>query len=227
MTSRTCKAHRRRTAESKLDFGLSRQEGAPDEQDTRYRWCHRPGPVCDVLLAADAVRPGLLEDSGAGIAESRRTFAIGALKLWSRDTTAASTNCRTELDSLGNRRLAIANPVTAPYGAAARQFLAAAGLWEAVLPQLVYGESAAQALHFVATGNASFGLIAASQARDPRLPASTCSWPVPERLHEPLEHQAIIISSTQQREAAQEFIDFVTGPKAKEIILRAGYRVAE
>jgi molybdate transport system substrate-binding protein len=163
------------------------------------------GAPFDILLAADSARPALLERSGLGVAGSRFTYAIGGLVLWTFDTEFTDLDCRAALTDLGRNRLAIANPETAPYGAAAKQFLQSVHLWEKVTPHLVYGENIAQALQFVASGNASLGLIAKSQAIDSRLPKATCQWPVPEASH-----------------AA-----FLRGPVAHDVIGSHGYSVTK
>jgi molybdate transport system substrate-binding protein len=181
------------------------------------------GAPFDVFLAADAERPRRLEASGQGVAGTRFSYAAGSLVLWSRDPELAGRDCRAALDALGNKRLAIANPDTAPYGLAARQFLEAAGLWDAVSPRIVYGENIAQTLHFVVSGNASLGLIAGSEAADPRLPAPTCRWDVPQSSHEPIVQQAILLRSSAP--GAKQFMDFLRGPDAKAIIRGYGYTV--
>jgi len=181
------------------------------------------GAPFDVFLAADAERPRLLEASGQGVAGTRFSYAEGSLVLWSRDPELAGHDCRAALETLGNKRLAIANPDTAPYGLAARQFLEAADLWEAVSPRIVYGENIAQTLHFVVSGNASLGLIAGSEAADPRLPAPTCCWDVPQSVHGPIVQQAILLRPSTP--GAREFMDFLRGPVAKAIIRGYGYTV--
>ena len=183
------------------------------------------GAPFDVFLAADAVRPALLENAGEGLAGTRRTYAIGSLVFWSRDPELA-VQCTDALANLDGR-LAIANPVTAPYGRAAKEYLVAEGLWEVLEPSLVYGESAAQTLQFVATGNAQAGLVAASHVRNDSLPPASCSWPVPATLHAPIEQQAIVIASSGRTDLAQEFIDFLGGDDARDLILAAGYRIPE
>jgi molybdate transport system substrate-binding protein len=175
------------------------------------------------LLAADSERPRLLEKAGIGVAESRFTYATGRLVLWSRAAKIADTDCRARLDDLGLDRLAIANPRTAPYGSAAREYLQAAGLWDKVSPRLVFGENIAQTLQFVATGNATLGLIAQSQAVDPRLPAATCSWFVPDDMHSPIAQQVILLTRAIDNRAATEFVDFLKSPTARQIVLRHGY----
>ena len=185
------------------------------------------GAPFDVFLAADAMRPRRLDAAGLGVSGTRFTYATGALVLWSRDPSVTDADCRALLDDLGTRHLAIANPDTAPYGAAAREFLRQAGLWERVRPNLVYGENAAQALHFVASGNAALGLIARSHAGDESLPAATCAWPVPTTTHHPLEQQAIRLRHAAGSDAARSFLEYLRGPESRDVIRRHGYMLPE
>ena len=184
------------------------------------------GAPFDILLAADRERPRLLEESGAAVAETSFTYAIGALTLWSRDEELAGTDCREQLTRLGSKKLAVANPLTAPYGVASRQFLEGEGLWSITQPQLVFGENISQTLHFVVSGNASLGLIARSQALDARLPEPSCQWPVPHAMHEPLEQQAVLLSRAAKNDAATDFIAFLQSPAARKIIVEHGYTVS-
>lgn len=181
------------------------------------------GAPFDVFLAADRVRPERLEADGRGAPGTRFTYALGGLVLWSRDPLLADRDCRAALEADGNWRLAIANPELAPYGLAAQSFLEHEGLWERLGPRLVYGENIAQALHFVATGNARLGLIAASQAGDERLPAATCAWRVPPALHAPIEQQAILVTRAADNEAARAFLDYLRGAAGRALIERFGY----
>ena len=185
------------------------------------------GAPFDILLAADSERPRLLEASGLGVAGTRFTYAIGSLVLWSREPKFAAVDCRRQLEDLGRDHLAIANPETAPYGAAAREFLLDIGLWDRAQPRLVFGENISQTLQFVASGNASLGLIARSQSIDARLPEATCSWPVPETAHSPIEQQAVLLQRAAKNSIAASFLEFVTGPTAREIVARHGYTVSQ
>jgi molybdate transport system substrate-binding protein len=185
------------------------------------------GAPFDVLFAADKVRPLLLEESGLGVKGTRFTYAVGRLVLWSGDSAMSGANCEHALASLGKRRLAIANPLTAPYGEAAKEYLQAAGLWQEVQPRLVYGENIAQTLHFVVSGGANFGLIARSQAIDKRLPDATCSWLIPQEMHAPLEQQAILLRRGEKNSTAVEFLAFVASPVGRQTIEEHGYSVAQ
>lgn len=178
-----------------------------------------------VLLAADAERPRRLEAGKHGVPGTRFTYAIGRLELWSADPDLAESDCREVLEDLGKRRLAIANPVTAPYGAAARSFLQNEGLWEQVEANVVYGQNIAQTMQFVATGNASLGLVARSQAESGKLPAPSCRWRVPAALHEPIEQQAILLHAGAESDAAMAFLNFLQSTEGRAIIQAHGYEV--
>jgi molybdate transport system substrate-binding protein len=185
------------------------------------------GAPFDVLLAADVERPRLLEASGHGVAGSRFTYAIGQLVLWSRSPVSAGADCRQRLENLGQQRLAMANPETAPYGAAARETLLHLDLWERVQSRLVVGENIAQTLLFVASGNASLGFIAATQALDERLPEPTCTWAVPPESHRAIEQQAILLRRAADKTVASDFVEFLRSTSARVIIERNGYALPD
>ncbi len=185
------------------------------------------GAPFDVFLAADAERPEFLEAAGLIAAGSRKTYAIGHLVLWSRDDDLQGMDCREALQNGNYRRLALANPDTAPYGAAAREFLKSAGLWETASRRAVFGESISQTLHFVATGNATLGFVALSQLQNPALPAATCKWPVPESGHAPLRQQAVLLNRAGDNRGAREFSAFLQTPPARAVIARHGYSVPD
>lgn len=183
------------------------------------------GAPFDVFLAADSERPLLLEQSGYVVDGTRITYAIGRLALWSRDEKLRGRDCREVLQRGDYDRLALANPRTAPYGRAAREFLVDAGLWETASQHAVFGENIVQALQFAATGNASLGLVASSQIGHPNLPAPSCVWMVPESLHGSLDQQLVLLQRAANNEAARRFVEFIGTQEARELIGRRGYGV--
>lgn len=179
------------------------------------------GAPFDVFLAADAERPARLEQSGHAVANSRFTYATGALVLWSR----SAGDCQVALSDGTSGRVALANPETAPYGKAAVEYLSGAGIWDSVSRRAVYGENINQALQFAATGNAVVGLIAKSQLVAPELPAAACTWEVPVSSHSNLEQQVVLLQRARENDAARQFLEFLHTAVAQEIIGRHGYGV--
>lgn len=175
------------------------------------------GAPFDIFFAADSERPRLLEERGIAVTGSRFSYATGRLVLWSR-TDGLVDPAGAVLDSPRYRRLAIANPKLAPYGAAAVSVLEKRGLWPAISERVVRGENMGQTFQFVQSGNAELGFVARSQLA--QLPSVGSQWLVPENLHEPIDQQAVLLTDTP---AARAFAAFVRSQEGERIISAHGY----
>ena len=171
-----------------------------------------------VFLAADDARPRKAVEEGLAVEGTQFTYAVGGLVLFSRD--ADRVTGEETLRTADFERLAIANPTTAPYGAAAVQTMRALGVYDMLEPRIVQGNNIAQALQFVATGNAELGFVAMAQVIDT---SEGSRWIVPEHLHEPIRQDAVLLTRGAEDEAAKAFLDFLMGPEAGEVIARYGY----
>lgn len=178
------------------------------------------GAPFDVLLSADAERPRRLEAQGLAVAGSRFTYARGRLVLWSPKPGVVDEGGQV-LRRGQFKRLALANPRIAPYGAAAQDVLQALGMWETLRARIVQGEDIGQSFQFVRTGNAELGFVAWAQVKAQGETGSF--WLVPETLHRPIEQQAVLLARAGDNEAARVFVDFLRSKSAREIIARAGY----
>jgi molybdate transport system substrate-binding protein len=182
------------------------------------------GAPYDIFLAADIRRPELLERKGRTLPNSRFTYAIGRLALWSRQPSVVD-NEGSVLRGSAIKRLAIANPKTAPYGAAAREVLMHMGLWKTYQDRIVRGENVGQTFQFVATDNVDAGFVALSQVNLFEGSKTGSLWIVPTSLYSPIEQQAVMLNHAQGNEAAQAFVTFLRSSAAREIIKQSGYRM--
>lgn len=176
------------------------------------------GAPFEVFLAADRARPRRAVQQGLAVAGSRFTYAVGHLVLYSEDP--ARVRGPGTLRATDFTRLAIANPVTAPYGAAAVATLKTLDLYKALTPKLVYGNSIAQTYQFVATGNAELGLVALSQVAGH---TRGSRWRVPQALHPPIAQDAVLLQRGAGEPAARAFLAFLRSPAANAIKRRYGY----
>jgi len=182
----------------------------------------RNGAPFEVLLAADDTTPARLEEEGMAVPGHRFTYAVGQLVLWSADPDLVDDNGEV-LEQGRFRHLAIANPKTAPYGAAAIETLTALEVLDAVRPKLVQGENIAQTHQFVMSGNAELGFVALSQVwQDGRL-TSGSGWVVPETLHDPIRQDAVLLDRGKGNGAAVAWLDFLKGEEARAVIHAFGY----
>lgn len=179
------------------------------------------GAPFDVFFSADNERPIKLEEEGFGVKDSRFTYAIGRLVLWSPN--ADLVKGEETLHSKTPKHLAMANPKTAPYGVAAMQALQKLELWEHLQPHIVMGENLGQTIGFIESGNAQMGFVALSQVLDPKLKGKGSRWDVPGDLHEPIQQDVILLAKGKENPAAKALMEFMRGPQAKAIIERYGY----
>ena len=194
--------------EAVLSFGASGQFYTQITQDAPFQ----------VFLSADEERPKKLVDDGLGVAESRFTYAIGKLVLWSKN--ADLVKGEETLKAGGFSRLSIANPTAAPYGTAAVETLKALGVYDAVQPKIVQGNSISQAFQFIDTGNAELGFIALSQLAGN---SGGSRWLVPAALYTPIRQDAVLLKKGASSEAAIAFVSFLRGAEARAVIEKYGY----
>ncbi len=181
------------------------------------------GAPFDIFFSADTERPKLLEDEGFAVKGSRFTYAIGRLVLWS--PSADLVKGENTLRSNNFKRLAIANPKTAPYGVAAMQVMQQLELWESLQPQIVMGESLGQTMGFIESGNAQLGFVALAQVLDQKITRQGSRWDVPNNLHEPIKQDMILLTKGKDNAAAKALMEFMRGPQANTIITRYGYEL--
>jgi molybdate transport system substrate-binding protein len=180
------------------------------------------GAPFDVLLAGDDETPRKLIASGHALAGSQFTYAVGRLVVWSAQPGLVDAQGAV-LASGQIRHVAIANPKTAPYGAAAVQYLQARGLTDTLKRKLVTGESIAQTFQFVATGNAELGLVALSQVQVPGRPVVGSYWLVPQNLHDEIRQDAVLLNPGRGNAAAQALLDFLKTDTARRVMRDHGY----
>lgn len=173
------------------------------------------GAPFDAFFSADAATPARLLDEGFAIEGSDFTYAVGKLVLFSTDPDRVTGPESLEADFI---HLAIAEPATAPYGAAAMEVIDTLGLTDALAGRLVIGQNISQAYQFVDTANAELGFVALSQVAGRE---DGSRWVVEENLYAPITQDAVLLNADNQTAAA--FLDFLASDTARAIIESYGY----
>jgi molybdate transport system substrate-binding protein len=125
----------------------------------------------------------------------------------------------------GVTRFAIANPDVAPYGKAAEAVLKKRGLWDAIRPQLVLGDTIAQTAQFATTGNAVGGLLAYSIASSPEVATRGAYALIPAGDHPPLRQRMVLLKRAGP--IATQFYDYIRGRAARAVLATYGYDVPQ
>jgi molybdate transport system substrate-binding protein len=185
----------------------------------------KSGLETDLYLSADIAYAHDL--AAAGLAAEADVFESGQgrLVIWVRNESPIDVlklGAEGLLDT-SVRRVAIANPVHAPYGRAAVAALEHLGLHERLKEKLAIGESAAQAAQYVESGAAEVGILPMALAKGIRLSERGRFWVVPADAHPPIRHGGAIHARANDRAATVAFRDFLLAPAGRLILARYGF----
>jgi molybdate transport system substrate-binding protein len=184
------------------------------------------GDPQDVFLSADYVHPEQLIAAGlaSGVhgGRSPTQYARGVLVLWARRDSAAQP---LSLDSLSRpqvTRIAIANPLHAPYGLAAQRALEALHLTAQTKDKLVVAENIAQAAQFAESGNAQAGLISLTIASSPHFRELGSFVRLPAEAYPPIQQTGVVLRSSQHQAAADAFLAWLTSAAVQQGLSKLG-----
>lgn len=174
----------------------------------------------EVFLSADNKRPAQAVKEGFAVDGTVFTYAVGKVVLYSPSIDV--TDGEAVLKANAFQHLSVADPKTAPYGAAGVEAIEKLGLTEAVASKIVTGENISQALQFIDSGNAELGFVALSQVIDK---PATQVWRVPVELYAPILQDAVLTKAGEANPAAKAFLEFLQSEEGKAIIEKYGYEV--
>ncbi len=178
------------------------------------------GAPYDVFLAADQERPELLNKEGR--AETPFVYATGQVVFWTRDPELCRLRSwREVMAAPGLQKVAVANPKTAPYGAAAMAAMKQAGMADKIAGRIVFAQNIAQAFQYAATGSVTGGFCALS-ATLTKEGKQGCHFLIAEA--PPIVQSACLLKKTPRRPAAEKFIRFLASPGAVAIKKKYGYK---
>ncbi|MHB8766375.1 MAG: molybdate ABC transporter substrate-binding protein, partial [Deferrisomatales bacterium] len=118
-------------------------------------------------------------------------------------------------------RIALGNPAYVPAGRYARAALQAAGLWPAVEPRLVLGESVRQVLDYAARGEVDAAFVFAT---DPPTARGRVRVVAEVPLADPPHCPVAVTARAPNPGAARAFVALATGPRGRAVLERHGFR---
>jgi molybdate transport system substrate-binding protein len=190
------------------------------------------GAPFDVFLSADKSYPEKLQQAGLTEPGTLTVYARGRLVLWTPSNsplrfTANGGTLTGDLKPLraSAAKIAIANPAHAPYGRAAAAVLQHYGIYDQVKPRLVLGENISQTAQFAESGDVGAAFLAMAIAITPEMKQKGNFLVLPQESYPPLDQAAVVLRSSQQKDQARRFLDFLRGPEARAILGDFGFEV--
>jgi molybdate transport system substrate-binding protein len=179
------------------------------------------GAPVDLFAAANIAFVDKLEKQNLILPETKAVYARGRLAIWTRADSPLALLAIADLAKPEVKRLAIANPKTAPYGQAAKEALEKAGLWKSIEPKIVFGENIRQTMQFAETGNVDAAIVSLSLTSH----AKGKSTPIPAELHSPIDQGLAVIRTSKQEAGAKQFAAFVLGDEGRTVLAKFGFEL--
>jgi len=181
------------------------------------------GAPADIFISASTDWMDTIEADGL-IEEGSRFDLLGnAIVLIAFGTGAEPVEIGPDLDLaglVGDGRLAMALVDSVPAGIYGKAALKTLGLWDDVEPQVAQADNVRAALAFVATGEAPYGIVYATDAAAED--AVTILGTFPADTHPPIVYPAADLAS-RDVPAEAEFLEYLRGPEARAAFARQGF----
>ncbi|WP_200764023.1 molybdate ABC transporter substrate-binding protein [Nitrosophilus alvini] len=181
------------------------------------------GAPFELFMSADMKYPEMLYKEKIAVTKPV-VYAEGALAYLSTKKQDFSNGINL-LTENRIRRIAIANPKTAPYGKAAVEAMKNANVYDKVKEKLIYAESISQTVAYTITA-ADIGFVAKSSIYSPKMRKykEGGNWAdVDPKLYTPIKQGVVILKKGANNKEVKAFYNFVLSDRAKSIFKKYGY----
>ena len=180
------------------------------------------GAPYDIFLSADQKHPDLLKIKKLGVGEGY-TYACGKLVIWSKQASEDSLGLMTRTD-YENSVISIANPKTAPYGQAAKEYLNKINIYNFIEKKLVKGVNVAQVFNFAKSNNVDVAFVALSQIKHNNISKKNY-YIIPKQLYNPIKQDVIVLKNGKNLYHSKQFYNFLKKDNIRGIINSSGYDI--
>jgi molybdate transport system substrate-binding protein len=180
------------------------------------------GAPFDMFFSADIGYPQKLAEKGL-ILSSVKTYGFGKIVLWSKKGDPSRDKMSLLLKD-DVKKIAIANPLHAPYGRSAEQALKYYGNYDKIKAKLVFGENISQTAQFVTSGAADAGILALSLALSPAMKnLGGTYFIIPQESYQALEQGYVTLQHGKNNGAVKKLDDFIQHETSKKILHYFGF----
>ena len=186
------------------------------------------GAPFDMFFSANVDYPKKLEADGLTEGGTFYQYAIGKIVVWVPNDSRLDIS--SGLPSLVNptvKKVAIANPLHAPYGPAAVAAMKSENVYEKLTDKFVLGENISQTASFALSGSVDAGVIALSLALSPNLKDKGRFTEIPTKDYPPIEQACVTLKSSQHKDAAKAFLSFIKSSAIADLFRAYGFSVPQ
>ena len=182
------------------------------------------GAPYQMLMGANMMYPETLYKENFAITRPL-VYAKGSLAYFSKEKRDF-TQIIKMLQGNTVKRVAVANPKTAPYGIATKEALSNAKIYDKIKKKFVYGESISQTITYAVRAT-DLGIIAKSALFSSKMKSykEGINWSdVDPKLYTPISQGIVILNKGEGSKEVASFYAFILSKKAQKIFKNFGYQ---
>ncbi len=184
------------------------------------------GAPFDMFFSANLDYAKKLQDIGLTDPGSFYQYARGQIVIWVRNDSKLNVNSGLQvLLAPSVNKIAVANPIHAPYGQAAVAALRKENIYDKVKDKFVLGENISETASFAISGSADVGIVALSLALSPNMKDKGRYGEVPADDYPPIAQACVILKSSNNKDTARQFLSFIQTPAIAEVFSNYGFDV--
>ncbi len=178
------------------------------------------GAPVDVFASADEKTMNQAQEKGLIVPASRKNFVSNVLVLIAPQDSKLAVSGLKDLAKPEVKRVGLGNPVSVPVGRYAKEALTQAGLWEALQPKLIMGESVRQVLDYVSRGEVDAGFVFATDAA---IAKGKVKVVAEVQGHQPIVYPVALVAASKKQALGEEFIKLLESPEGMVILKKYGF----
>lgn len=183
------------------------------------------GAPVDVFASAAEDQMDMLATKGFVYNDTREDFVENSLVMIAPKGNTLGLTGMQDLTKTEVEKISIGNPDSVPAGKYAKEAITNAGLWDSVSGKMLMAENVKQALVYVEKEEADAGFVFMTDVSSAQPDTIEVVTSVP--VSTPITYPIAVVSSTQNQDDSQLFIDFVTGEKGKSILEQYGFIISQ
>lgn len=179
----------------------------------------------DIFFSAAQKQMNALEEKGLIDSETRKDLLENKVVLISPKNSNLNIKSFTDITNSNVKKLCLGEPKNVPVGQYSEEILSNLSILDIAKEKAVYGSDVRNVLDWVETAEVDCGIVYATDAKIAK--NINIIAEAPEDTHKKVIYPISIIKSSQNKEEAKKFIDYISTDKSKEIFQNYGFTVVK
>jgi molybdate transport system substrate-binding protein len=181
------------------------------------------GAPADVFMSAAQKQMDTLEKKDLIAKESRKDLLVNKVVLITDKENKAGVKDFADVANGNVKMIALGEPKGVPVGQYSEEIFTSLGILDAVKAKATYASDVRQVLAWVENGEASCGVVYATDAaisKDVKIVAEA-----PAETHKPVIYPVAMVKASKNKEVSQDFINFLSSKEAIAVFEKYGFKM--